>query len=74
MFRIITNIVNNCSTSAGERRRQNMQWSGSWVNEKETSALSLADLQRVSFYARQKKGISNEVMHLVNRKFEEEKI
>lgn len=51
-----------------------MQWSGSWVNEKETSALSLADLQRVGFYARQKKGISNEVMHLVNRKFEEEKI
>lgn len=31
-------------------------------------------LRRVGFYARQeKKGISNEVMHLVNMKFEEKK-
>lgn len=53
MFRIITNVVYNCSTSAtGERRRWNMQWSGSWVNENEISALSLADLQRVGFYGR----------------------
>lgn len=29
-----------------------MQWLGSWVNENENSALSLADLQRVGFYAR----------------------
>lgn len=52
-----------------------MQWSGSWVNENETSTLSLADPQRVGFYVRQeKKGISTEVMHLVNMKFEEKKI
>jgi len=70
MFRIITNVVYNCSTSAAaERRKWNVPWSGSWVGESETSALPHADLQRAGFHAGQeKKGISNEVMQLVNTK------
>lgn len=70
MFRIITNVVYNCSTSAAaERRKWNVPWSGSCVDESETSALPHADLQRAVFHAGQeKKGISNEVMQLVNTK------
>lgn len=46
-----------------------MPWSGSCVDESETSALPHADLQRAGFHAGQeKKGISNEVMQLVNTK------
>lgn len=46
-----------------------MPWSGSCVDESETSALPHADLQRAVFHAGQeKKGISNEVMQLVNTK------
>lgn len=70
MFRIITNVVYNCSTTAAaERRKWNVPWSGSCVDESETSALPHADLQRAGFHAGQeKKGISNEVMQLVNTK------
>lgn len=46
-----------------------MPWSGSCVDESETSALPHADLQRPGLHAGQeKKGISNEVMQLVNTK------
>lgn len=70
MFRIITNVVYNCSTTAAaERRKWNVPWSGSCVDESETSALPHADLHRAGFHAGQeKKGISNEVMQLVNTK------
>lgn len=56
MFRIITNVVYSCDTSAtAARRRWSMPWLGSEVDENETLSLSCADLQRVGFHTGQEK-------------------